>query len=111
MFLRMVTDDYGEVRELMMWYGIIAGIGGQYGRGGQTGQKADEMIGWRSFIAQCRAMPSGWLKIPLVFLEKTFPSLAKLKKECILTCMGEMLLDGRRHCEVAYRKYYGNRFC
>lgn len=37
MFLRMVTDDYGEVRELMMWYGIIAAIGGQYGLGGQIG--------------------------------------------------------------------------
>lgn len=44
MFLRMVTDDYGEVRELMMWYGIIAAIGGQYGLGGQVGQIADEMM-------------------------------------------------------------------
>ena len=45
MVLRIGTDDCGVERELMTRYGIIATIGGQYGRGGPFGQNADELMG------------------------------------------------------------------
>ena len=43
--LRMVTDNYGVMLNPMTSDGIIATIGGQYGRGGQIGQIADKMMG------------------------------------------------------------------